>query len=166
MRTLVLNATYQPLTVVSLRRAVVLVMSDKADVVEAGGEWHSVSRSVPAPTVIRLRRFVRIPYRRNISLTRRHILIRDRYRCAYCRDHATTVDHVVPRSRGGQHRWDNVVASCRPCNHTKADKLLAELTWTLPFTPAEPATWAWMVIGIADTDPAWVPYLPEVASLV
>jgi 5-methylcytosine-specific restriction endonuclease McrA len=159
-RTLVLDLTYQPLAVVALRRAVVLVLADKADVVEADGEWHSVSTAVPTPTVIRLRRYVRVPYRRTVALSRRNVLTRDAHRCAYCRRPASTVDHVIPRSRQGRHRWDNVVASCGTCNHTKADRLLHEIGWTLPFTPAEPSSWSLMILSVTEAEPAWEPYLP------
>jgi 5-methylcytosine-specific restriction endonuclease McrA len=159
VRTLVLNASYQPLTVVSLRRAVVLVLTDKAEVVEANGEWHSENESVPTPTVIRLRRFVKIPFRRKISLTRRNVLIRDGHRCAYCGHSANTIDHVVPRSKGGRHSWDNVVAACSRCNSRKDDKFLKDLGWELEKTPAEPVGWTWLIIGIADLEPTWEPYL-------
>src|SRR3954451_16346423 len=107
---LVLNATYEPLGVVSSRRAVVLVLSGKAVAVEAGdGELHSEHLVMRVPVVVRLTRFVRVPYRMHVPLTRRAVFARDGGRCVYCTAPATSIDHVVPRSRGGEHVWENVV---------------------------------------------------------
>ncbi|MDQ1742630.1 MAG: hypothetical protein QOE23_969 [Pseudonocardiales bacterium] len=139
---LVLNATYEPLCVVPLRRAVL----------------HSARLVIEAPTVVRLSRFVRVPYRSRVPLTRRAVMHRDGLRCAYCQRRADTIDHVVPRSRGGKHEWVNVVAACATCNHRKADRLLAELGWSLPFTPREPAGYAGFTVGYV-REPAWEPYL-------
>jgi 5-methylcytosine-specific restriction endonuclease McrA len=159
-RALILNATFEPLAVVPLRRAVVLVLSDKADVVElSGGEWHSATAAVAVPAVIRLRRYVRVPYRARAPLTRNGLMARDGGRCQYCAERATTVDHVMPRSRGGRHRWENVVAACGRCNTRKADRTLAELGWSLPRRPTAPTGRAWLVLGVATVDPRWEPYL-------
>lgn len=129
---LVLNASYEPLGVVPLRRALVLVLENKAVSLEESGAYlHSATRVVPAPSVVRLKRFVRVPYRGPVPLTRRALFARDGGRCMYCGAVATSVDHVIPRSRGGQHAWDNVVAACRRCNHVKADRHLLELGWRL-----------------------------------
>ncbi len=114
---LVLNASYEPLSVVSSRRATCLVLADKADVVETlGAPLRSVSRSFPRPSVIRLRYMVKVPYIRTAALSRRAIFARDDHRCQYCGGRADSIDHVLPRSRGGQHTWENVAAACRPCN--------------------------------------------------
>ena len=111
---LVLNASYEPLGVVPLRRALVLVLENKAVCLEESGAFmHSATVTVPAPSVVRLKRFVRVPYRGPVPLTRRALFARDGGRCMYCGGVATSVDHVIPRSRGGKHVWDNVVASCR-----------------------------------------------------
>lgn len=134
---LVLNASYEPLGVVPLRRALVLVLENKAICLEESGAFmHSATRAVPAPSVVRLKRFVRVPYRGPVPLTRRALFARDGGRCMYCGAAATSVDHVIPRSRGGQHAWDNVVAACRRCNHVKADRHLPELGWRLHQQPA------------------------------
>ena len=85
---------------------------------------------------------------------------RDNYRCAYCGRHGETIDHVLPRSRGGQHTWENCVAACQMCNHRKADRLLSELGWTLPVAPAVPKGAHWRLIGAQfDGDPQWEAYL-------
>ena len=120
---LVLNATYEPLSIVSVRRAVVLVLSEKADL--APRRRHRAARRSAhraVPLVIRLRYFVRVPYHRRTAISRRAVFARDGHRCQYCGDQAESIDHVVPRSRGGEHVWENVVAACRPCNLRKRDR--------------------------------------------
>lgn len=157
---LVLNATYEPLCVVPLRRAVVLVLAEKAIIVESGAVvLHSARVSIPAPSVVRLARYVRVPYRRGVPLTRRAVLERDRHRCVYCGTRADTVDHVRPRSRGGQHVWSNVVAACARCNHRKGSRTLAELGWRLSEAPAQPPPTIAVVMGCAKRDPSWQEYL-------
>ncbi|HEU5265341.1 MAG TPA: HNH endonuclease [Jatrophihabitans sp.] len=157
---LVLNATYEPLCVVPLRRAVVLVLAEKAVVVEASDAvMHSERLAVPVPTVVRLARFVRVPYRREVPLTRRAVLDRDRHTCAYCAGRADTIDHVRPRSRGGTHVWTNVVAACARCNHRKGDRLLSDIGWHLASPPAAPPATVAVVMGWATRDPSWEPYL-------
>lgn len=173
MRTLLLNASYSPLAVISWRRAVVLVMEGKADVVaDSDIILHSPSTEMTAPAVIRLRYFVKVPYRATIPLTRRALLARDGHRCAYCAGKADTIDHVIPRARGGANVWENVVAACKPCNNRKDDHLLDELCrrqpqdrerWTLDFTPTAPKGWSWVTIGVGTVDPAWEPYVTAVA---
>lgn len=158
--TLLLNATYEPLCVVSSRRAVVLVLSEKAVPVEAGdGYLHSVSRAVSVPAVVRLTRYVRVPYRAQVPLTRKAVFARDGGRCAYCNAAATSIDHVIPRSRGGEHTWENVVASCGRCNHAKADRAISELGWRLRTVPAAPTGISWRVLGARPPDPRWSAYL-------
>jgi 5-methylcytosine-specific restriction endonuclease McrA len=149
-RVLLLNVTYEPLTTVGLRRAVCLVLGEKAEIVHhdtAGKRIHSARVEVVTPSVIRLRRYVRIPQRNRVPLTRAALMRRDNYKCAYCGRHGETIDHVHPRSRGGQHTWENCVAACQMCNHRKADRLLSELGWTLPVAPAVPKGAHWRLIG-------------------
>ena len=158
--TLLLNATYEPLCVVSCRRAVVLVLTEKAVPVDDGdGAFHSVTTAVRVPAVVRLTRYVRVPYRAQVPLTRRAVFARDGGRCVYCGATATSLDHVVPRSRGGSHTWDNVVASCARCNHTKADRAIGELGWRLRTAPRAPSGTAWRVLGFRAPDPRWQAYL-------
>jgi 5-methylcytosine-specific restriction endonuclease McrA len=162
---LVLNATFEPLAVLDVRRAVVLLLAEKADLVEHDAARRAVrspSIEVPMPAVVRLRRTVKAPRRQTVPLSRQGVLLRDRYECAYCAERwADTIDHVVPRSRGGRHEWRNLVAACRPCNHHKGDRLLTELGWRLRFHPTEPTRTRHVVAG--DRPPEWVPYLPAVA---
>jgi 5-methylcytosine-specific restriction endonuclease McrA len=157
---LVLNATYEPLCVVSARRAVVLVLSGKAVAVEAGAEEvRSEWLSLRVPVVVRLTRFVRVPYRAHVPLTRRAVFARDGGRCVYCAAPATSLDHVIPRSRGGEHIWENVVSCCRRCNHAKADRGLVELGWRMRRPPQAPSGPAWRVLGTGRMHPCWRPYL-------
>ena len=164
--TQVVNASYEPLCVVPVRRAVVLILLDKA-VVESAGDhvWHSEHLSVVAPSVVRLQRYVRVPRRSHAPITRRAVLARDHERCAYCSGRADTVDHVIPRSRSGRNVWENVVAACARCNHRKADRLLSEIGWELRFTPRPPHS---AIVGHATHPrrPDWEPYLVGWADAV
>lgn len=165
---LLLNATYEPLSALPLRRALVLLVCGKAEVVHddpAGALVHSARFSVAVPSVIRLETYVRVPYRAKVPLTRAGVMYRDHYRCVYCGARAETIDHVIPRSRAGQHSWTNCVASCARCNHRKSDRLLSELGWTLPRTPAAPKGPHWRLLAsVRHTDPLWLPYLGEPAA--
>jgi 5-methylcytosine-specific restriction endonuclease McrA len=160
MRTLVLNAGYEPLGVVSFKRALTLVLNNKATVLEpAEKQFHSASQEFDLPSVILLSRYVRIPRSRMIPLTRRGVLRRDNHRCAYCNRSANTIDHVQPKSRGGQDTWENLVACCLKCNNLKSDKTLAEIGWQLRFTPRMPSGASWTVRGAEHLEPQWDGYL-------
>jgi len=159
-RTLVLNASYEPLAVVPLRRAVVLVLAEKAEVIESGGtQVRSENLTIDAPAVIKLRHFIRVPYKRRLPVTRRAVLQRDNHTCAYCHGKADTIDHVHPRVLGGRHDWRNVVAACSACNGRKGQKTLATLGWKLNFKPYEPAGTVALVVVIGTVEEAWAPYL-------
>ncbi|NQY57114.1 MAG: HNH endonuclease [Ilumatobacteraceae bacterium] len=158
---LVLNASYEPLSVVSARRATCLVLADKADVLEDdGGVIRSESLAVPRPSVIRLRYMVKVPYIRRTALSRRAVFARDDYRCQYCGDRADSIDHVMPRSRGGDHTWENVAAACRPCNLTKRDRTPAEAGMRLARPCRAPRATAWVVVSVSGIPDTWRPYLP------
>ncbi|QKT12274.1 MULTISPECIES: HNH endonuclease [unclassified Rhodococcus (in: high G+C Gram-positive bacteria)] len=167
-RVLLLNATFEPLTALPARRAVVLMVCDKADPVHEdplGPVIHSEGYSLQVPFVIRLRNYVRVPYRTRVPMTRAALMHRDRFRCGYCGDKAETIDHVVPRSRGGGHSWENCVACCAPCNHRKADKLLTELGWTLRTALVPPSGPHWRLLSTTtEVHPTWLPYLGEGAA--
>lgn len=161
MRTLVLNAGYEPLAVVSFKRAIILVLNQKATVLAQAGVSvvRSASGEYQLPSVILLSRYVRIPGSRVIPVSRRGVLRRDGHRCAYCKRSASTVDHIQPRSRGGDDSWENLVACCLRCNNKKGDKTLSEIGWSLDFAPRMPAGNVWMVRGAERFEPEWNEYL-------
>ena len=140
---LVLNAGYEPLSLVSVRRAVVLLLHEKAELLEATQQMlSSANRSFPVPLVIRLVHYVKLPHRR-VPATRTTVMLRDAYICQYCgetpgRNHLT-VDHVVPRSRGGVHDWHNLVTACKRCNQKKGSHTPDEAMMHLIRKPVEPS---------------------------
>lgn len=160
-RALILNATYEPLSVVAARRATVLVLNDKATMLEASTQvWHSERLQIPVPSVIRLSRFVRVPYGRSVPLTRNAVFARDGHRCQYCAGPAESIDHVIPRSRGGAHTWENVVAACRRCNLRKGSRLLEDTGFSLRRRPTEPPRFGWVYARAGpNVDPLWHSYL-------
>ncbi len=159
-RALLLNASYEPHSVIRDRDAVVLCLTDLADPVEfSGREFHSPSCTVPVPSVLRLRRYISLPaLHRSVVPTTRNVCARDSYICAYCGGTADTMDHIVPRAHGGKHTWENLTAACRPCNHKKGDKTLEELGWKLERVPYRPRGVAAHLLR-TPPEPEWVPYL-------
>ena len=165
-KALVLNATYEPLCVVSVRRAVVLVLKEKAEVVHACDRvLHSERAAMPVPSVIRLTYFVKVPFRARAALNRRAVFARDDNRCQYCGAAAENIDHVIPRSRGGQHVWENVVAACRPCNSRKEDRFVHEAGMALRRRPTAPRELTWIIVAVGQVNPQWEPYLQGSAAL-
>lgn len=164
-RALVLNATYEPLCVVATRRALVLVLDEKAEMVAStGGAFHSARATFDEPSIVRLISFVKVPYRNRVALNRRAVFMRDGHRCQYCGATAENIDHVVPRSRGGTHTWDNVVAACRPCNARKEDRLLHETHMRLRRAPRAPSGRAWMLLAMGALRPEWEEFLPALPT--
>jgi 5-methylcytosine-specific restriction endonuclease McrA len=162
---LVLNATYEPLSVVPSRRAVVLVLGERADVLhDTGQAVHSEHLTVPVPSVIKLRDFVKVPFRRRAPLNRRGVFARDDHRCQYCGGAAESIDHVIPRSKGGLHVWDNVVAACRACNVRKGDRLLSTTSMELRRHPTVPRELTWITVAAGSVPPHWEPYLHPALS--
>ena len=159
-RALVLNATYEPLSIVPARRAVCLLIADKADLVEADDAViRSATLTLASPAVIRLRYMVRAPRRRVAAVSRRAVFNRDDYRCQYCGSHADSIDHVVPRSRGGRDVWDNLASACRPCNSRKRDRTPDEAGMRLLRPCHAPHATAWIVVGGTWVPDTWKPYL-------
>lgn len=165
MSVLLLNATFEPLRIISLKRAVCLIVEDKAEIIEESdrGPIRSATTSMVRPSVIRLRYFVKIPYRSRVPLNRRTLMARDRGVCQYndCTRAGTTIDHITPRSRGGLHEWENVVACCGKCNQVKDDMTVDELGWTLKSAPTTPFGTKWLVLGLASRSQAeeWTRYI-------
>lgn len=158
---LVLNASLEPLSVVPVRRALVLVLADRADVVASNGVvWHSERITMPSPSVIQLRRYVTVPYARRVPVNRRTVFHRDRYACQYCGRQAENIDHVIPRSRGGEHTWGNVVAACRFCNTRKGGRTPREAGLSLRRSPQAPERDSWVTAALGRVpDADWKPYL-------
>ena len=161
MRTLVLNAGYEPLGVVSFHRALILVLNQKATILAgSGGEViHSANQTFSLPSVILLSRYVRVPTARKIPVTRRGVLRRDGWRCGYCGKAANTIDHVQPKSKGGADTWENLVACCFSCNNQKSNKTLKELGWELRLAPKMPTGMQWLVRGVERVEPEWDAFL-------
>jgi 5-methylcytosine-specific restriction endonuclease McrA len=159
---LVLNATYEPINVCTVRRAAVLLLKEKAEIIEHS-EWelHSASMTLPRPMVIRLVRYVLVPrdtHRRKI--TRRAVFARDNWTCQYCGSRSNlTVDHVVPRSRGGPSSWENIVASCAPCNRRKGDRLASQVGMHLRREPRTPSPHIFIHVASPTIPAAWRQYL-------
>ncbi|MGI8644524.1 MAG: HNH endonuclease [Thermomicrobiales bacterium] len=162
---LVLNQNYEPLNVCNARRAIVMVFDGKAEILE---EYPFVVRSTrsifPFPSVIRMTYLIRRP-RPRVKLTRREIFIRDGYTCQYCgrNGHNLTIDHFVPRSRGGGHTWENLVSACKSCNHRKGGKSPQQARMLLRTDPKEPRAGMYYTIerrlDSAVTD-SWWKFLP------
>ncbi len=163
-RALVLNATNAPISVVSQRRAILLTLSDKVEVVANSDQIiSSENLSFSIPSIVRLRYFVKIPFRRRAPLTRRGVFARDGGRCQYCGSAAESIDHVVPRSKGGEHKWCNVVACCRDCNTYKADRLLSNCRLQLKATPSVPHEFVWVKAAAGPIPTEWNEYLGAAA---
>ena len=162
-RALVLNQNYEPLNVCSVKRAFVLVYRGKAEVLEEGDEPipGADRQNYPTPSVIRLSHFVRRPHPRP-RLTRREVFARDGDRCQYCgqRGGQLTLDHVMPRHRGGEHAWENLVAACRACNHRKGGRTPSEAKMRIRRQPTRPsATAASVFVHYLEGYGEWRPFL-------
>ncbi|MFQ5570609.1 MAG: HNH endonuclease [Rhodothermales bacterium] len=158
---LVLNQDYSALTICSVQRAIILIHLRKAELVEALPDHFLRSPSVrfPWPSIVRLKMYVRVPYRR-IMLSRKNVLRRDRFRCQYCGAHEDlTVDHVIPKSRGGQDTWINLVAACTKCNNKKGNRTPDEAGMKLRRKPFRPSHIMFIRDYVGAVDDTWKPYL-------
>jgi 5-methylcytosine-specific restriction endonuclease McrA len=159
---LVLNANFEPINICTVRRAVGLIITDKAALVVNGrGYIHTINQVVPRPSIIRLQHMVNRP-RLRVKHNRREIFRRDNFTCQYCGKQGgnLTIDHVYPRHLGGQHLWNNVVTACAACNHRKGGRTLKESGMQLARLPREPQASAEYVFGrhLSDYDD-WLPFL-------
>lgn len=168
MGCLALNASFEPLTIVPYRRAVRLVLDGKAEILEAdsGRRFRSERSVIPCPAVIRLVRYVHVPYRFRRQVTNTFLFARDDYTCQYCGRHRNelrgrqflTRDHIVPTSRGGENRWDNVVTSCSTCNNRKGGRRPSEAGMRLLAEPTEPnyVHLVWVVRRVTRTQAKYI----------
>ena len=165
-RVLVLNASYEPINVTSLQRAVVLVLKEKAEVLEeAAIPIRTSGSSFVKPQVIRLVYLVRVPRYAARKITRRALFARDGYSCQYCGSSTRlTVDHVVPRSRGGDSNWNNVVTSCAPCNSRKGDYLPGEIKMFPKNKPRPPSPSVFIAVAAPKRPKSWERYLASLAA--
>ncbi len=161
---LVLNQNYEPLNVCNARRALVMVMGGKAEVLELNGHYIATASSAyHCPSVIRLASLIKRP-RPRVKLSRREVFSRDRFTCQYCGQQTKdlTLDHIVPKWRGGSHTWDNLVAACKHCNHRKGGRLAEDARMRLLRAPFEPRCDVYTLFTPYLSDPrneAWRDYL-------
>jgi 5-methylcytosine-specific restriction endonuclease McrA len=164
-RVLVLNSTYEPVHICSVRRAVIMIFKEIAVMQESAlFSLRSVSCAIPAPSVVRLLHFVHIPYKRKLA-SKNNILIRDRYICQYCgkplKSQEVTLDHILPKSRGGQSSWENLAACCPRCNVKKGSKLPEEAGLTLIKDPRNGSSFHFLHLlrHYGSVDEKWRKYL-------
>ena len=165
---LVLNATYEPINVCTVRRATVLVLKSKAEILEHGeDELHWEKGALPRPVVVRLSTYVRIPHSATGArkITRRAVFARDGWECQYCGARTTlTVDHVIPRSKGGGSSWENIVAACAPCNRRKGDLLPHQVHMHPKRKPRTPNPTIFIQLASPTIPAGWRQYLPKLAE--
>lgn len=161
-KVLILNQNYEPMSVINVKKAIVLLYLGKVELIEAhqGKQLRAVSMSMPFPSIVRLSVYVRIPYKK-IILSRKNILRRDGHRCQFCgrSDIALTVDHVMPMSRGGEDTWENLVCACVRCNNKKGDRTPDEAGMPLFRTPMRPNHVTFIRHFVGTLDERWKPYL-------
>jgi len=161
-KVLILNQNYEPMSVINVRKAIVLLYLGKAELVavKEGLQIRSVSTSYPFPSIVRLSMFVRVPHKK-IILSRKNILRRDGHRCMYCGrgDVPLTVDHVLPISRGGDESWENLVTACVSCNNRKGDRTPEESLMPLRRSPVRPNHVTFISHFVGTVDERWKPYL-------
>lgn len=160
---LVLNASYEPLNVVQVNRAMNLIVSGKAATIETDGEiFRSADDLFEVPTVLLLKK--QVSHRRHEikGFSKRLVLARDNHTCVYCSKPATTIDHVNPRAKGGVNSYENCVASCLRCNSQKGSRTLEQLGWKLPFTPKTPSPYSILMNKVPSNSPkslVWKNYI-------
>lgn len=162
-RVLVLNASYEPLQIISVRRALVLLLQEKAELIEAAAQQlRACSISFDVPLVIRLVRYIRIPPRLKLPCSRRGVLARDHETCQYCGIQpgraSLTLDHVIPRSQGGLTVWSNVVTACRECNRKKGGRTPEQAGMILRTKPRQPQYVAFALLGELERHDVWRKY--------
>lgn len=159
---MILNQSYEPLTVCNIKKAVVLIFLGKAELVldDKRKQLRTVSDTFPWPSIIRLSYFVRVPYKK-VVLTRKNILRRDSYKCAYCgrSDIPLTIDHIVPKAKGGQDTWENLISACTICNNKKGDRSPGEARMDLLYKPFKPSHIMFIRNVVGKLDDNWKPYL-------
>ena len=160
-RVLLLNQSYQPLMVIGAKRALILLLTEKVESIENYTEFiHSMYFKMPLPSVIRLKNYVRFT-KKEIVLSRKNILKRDNHICQYCGAHSTrlTIDHIIPRQKGGTDTWENLVTACVQCNTQKGHKLVSEAEMELKSSPRKPLVIVHFQKNVKQYQKMWRPYL-------
>jgi len=161
-KVLILNQTYEPLSVCTVRKALILVFLGKAHILETNNKIvvSSASQQFPFPGVIRLNYYISRPFKK-VILSRKNILRRDGFKCAYCgrSDLPLTIDHIIPKSRGGEDTWLNLISACLPCNNKKGDRTPEEANLKLKVTPYQPTHSMYLLSNLGRVNELWKPYL-------
>jgi len=159
---LVLNQNYEAMSICNVQRAIILLYLGKAELVASKNSQAicSVTQQIPFPTIVRLLIYIRVPYKK-IVLSRKNILRRDAYKCQYCKrgDVPLTIDHIVPKSKGGDDSWENLVAACVKCNNKKGDRSPDEAKMKILKKPTKPSHITFMKHFVGRIDEEWKPYL-------
>lgn len=161
-KVLVLNQSYEPLSVCNIKKAFLLLYLGKAELIinDDRKSIRTIRRSYPWPSVIRISKYINVPYKK-VVLTRRNILRRDGYKCAYCGrgDLPLTVDHILPKARGGDDNWENLISACTFCNNKKGDRTPEEARMSLIYRPFKPNHVMFIKNVVGKLDEKWKPYL-------
>lgn len=159
---LVLNQNYEPMSITNAKKAIILIFLEKAEIIENHNDLkvRSVNLSFPLPSIIRLTRFIRVP-RKRIVLSRKNIVKRDNHQCQYCgtTDVPVTVDHIIPKGRGGEDTWENLVCACTKCNNKKRNRTPEEAGMALLKKPQRPSHIFFIRYFVGKLDNSWKPYL-------
>ncbi len=157
-----MNQSYEPLTICNIKKAFVLIYLGKAELVlkDRKKELHSTTQIFPWPSIIKLKQYISVPYKR-VVLTRKNILRRDAYKCGYCGrgDLPLTIDHIVPKARGGSDSWENLICACTSCNNKKGDRTPNEANMNLLCKPFKPSHIMFIKTVVGKLDENWKPYL-------
>lgn len=156
-----LNQNYEPMTITNAKKAIILVYLGKAEMIEKNNVLvHSVRTSLPLPSIVRLTRYINVP-RKRIILSRKNIIKRDNHQCQYCgsRNGPVTIDHIIPRDRGGEDTWENLVCACVKCNSKKGNRMPEEARMRLAKKPQRPNYIFFIRYFVGTIDSRWEPYL-------
>jgi 5-methylcytosine-specific restriction endonuclease McrA len=167
-KALVLNLDYSPITVCSAQRAFLLVFLNKAELIKENGtnSFRSVDQVYPMPAVIKVKRYINVPYK-GVVLTRENVFKRDSYTCQYCgTTKELTLDHLIPKAKGGQTSWNNLVTACKKCNSQKGDFSLEQTNMKLSFRPYKPSYVMYLKDMSGNNYDEWKPFLSKNSSRV
>jgi len=161
-KVLLLNQSYEPLTVCNVKKAIILIYLRKAELIDSKNSLkiHSVSQELQCPSVIRLKEYINVPYKK-ILLSRKNIFKRDNHKCGYCGrgDLPLTIDHIIPKARGGSDVWDNLVTACTKCNNLKGNRTPEEADMPLKIKPYRPDHLMYIKNSVSRMDSTWKKYL-------